>query len=477
LFLQRFDIAFGYYREPLRQMWLWLHESGEVSNFLYPVVSQSRDYMISMVADVTGKSYIEIAHYFYELENDWELIDHIRRFARDEDGLLLTNPEKVYGRRLIWYAFVRAVKPTIVVEAGIEKGLGSCILAAALVRNRKKGYEGYYYGTDINPDAGYLLGEGEYAKTAEILYGDSIHSLQDFHKQIDLFINDDDHSTEYEAQEYRVIAGNLSGDAVILGDNAHKTDYLLKFARATNRRFVFIPEKPAEHWYPGAGAGVAFRRHPQPCDVFDMHLKYSTERYGEDAQSWILCPDGLSKESVVYSVGVGEDISFDLSLIERYGVAVYAFDPTPKSVDWVEQQDLPNLFHFVEMAISDFNGTSLFYPPENPAHISHSLLNANRGDGSPIRVQTRRLSTLMDDLDHNHVDVLKLDIEGAEYAVIVDLLQSGLDVRQLLVEFHHRFEGIGIEKTKDMIRKLKTNGYQLFAISSDNLNYSFVKKS
>jgi len=34
--------------------------------------------------------------------------------------------------------------------------------------------------------------------------------------------------------------------------------------------------------------------------------------------------------AVVYSLGIGEDISFDLALIEKYGARVHAFDPTPK---------------------------------------------------------------------------------------------------------------------------------------------------
>ncbi|GIS18490.1 MAG: hypothetical protein CM15mP120_04060 [Pseudomonadota bacterium] len=43
----------------------------------------------------------------------------------------------------------------------------------------------------------------------------------------------------------------------------------------------------------------------------------------------------------------------------------------------------------------------------------------------------------MRDLGHDHLDVLKMDIEGAEYAVLDDMLQSNILPDQLLVEFHH----------------------------------------
>jgi hypothetical protein len=132
-------------------------------------------------------------------------------------------------------------------------------LTAALKRNKEEGFEGRYYGTDINPNAGYLL-SGDYANYGRILYGDSIESLKKFDGIIDLFINDSDHSSAYEAEEYRTVADKLSEHAIILGDNSHSTDKLLEFSLATKRRFVFFQEKPLEHWYPGAGIGISFRR-------------------------------------------------------------------------------------------------------------------------------------------------------------------------------------------------------------------------
>jgi hypothetical protein len=75
-------------------------------------------------------------------------------------------------------------------------------LCAALLRNATEEFSGKYYGTDLNPTAGYFL-KGRYADVGPILFGDSITSLANFGGEIDLFINDSDHSADYEAPSIR----------------------------------------------------------------------------------------------------------------------------------------------------------------------------------------------------------------------------------------------------------------------------------
>lgn len=172
----------------------------------------------------------------------------------------MADAEARYGRRIGWYAIVRALKPRVVVETGVDKGLGSCVLTAAILRNRVEGHPGEYFGTDIDVDAGYLL-DDRYATAGRIriLYGDSIESLARLDKDIDLFINDSHHSADYEAREYAIVAKHLSPGAILLGDNAHVSPALPEFARQSGRRFLFFHEQPADHWYPGAGIGAAYR--------------------------------------------------------------------------------------------------------------------------------------------------------------------------------------------------------------------------
>lgn len=195
---------------------------------------------------------------------------------------------------------------------------------------------------------------------------------------------------------------------------------------------------------------------------------------GRDGALWCLCPDGLEPSSIVYSFGVGEEISFDLELIRRFGVCVHAFDPTPRSIEWLAKQSLPGNFLFHPYGVAGFDGHAKFLPPVNPLHVSHTLVERHT-PWPAIEVPVRRLSSVMRDLGHQRIDLLKMDIEGAEYAVLKDMLDSRIPVNQLLVEFHHRWPEIGVEKTKQAIRDLNSAGYRIFDVSPSGEEYGFLR--
>ena len=81
----------------------------------------------------------------------------------------------------------------------------------------------------------------------------------------------------------------------------------------------------------------------------------------------------------------------------------------------------------------------------------------------------------MKQLKHDKIDILKMDIEGAEYKVIEDIIKSNIDILQILVEFHHGMDKMTLKDTKKGIYHLKKNGYSIFNISKDGRNYSFYK--
>lgn len=257
--IYRAAIGFRYVKKPLSDLFRWLFTSKETTNFTYDLEDLNKEYLASLIADITNERFDVIMSYIKEIESDDTLRKHIAD-ATIKSGLAFKADREVrFGRRIGWYAFTRALKPGIIVETGVDKGLGSCVLTAALMRNHQEGHEGKYYGIDIDRKAGYLLA-GDYANYGSILYGDSIESLNKFDGLIDLFINDSDHSAEYEAEEYKAIVNKLSPDAVILGDNSDATNTLLAFSLKTNRHFVYFRENPKNHWYPGAGIGISFKR-------------------------------------------------------------------------------------------------------------------------------------------------------------------------------------------------------------------------
>jgi len=203
------------------------------------------------------------------------------------------------------------------------------------------------------------------------------------------------------------------------------------------------------------GQELSFR--PQ---VACSYLRLGTE-YGAHA----ICPDEIGTNSVVYSFGIGGDISFDLAVIDRFGVRVHGFDPTSRSIAWIHSQRLPENFEFHPIGIAAFDGELALYPPIDRSHVSYSAV-ARKGTGAaPVNVSVNRLATIMHNLGHRHIDVLKMDVEGAEYEVLEDVIESRLDVRQILVEFHHQIPGVGVGRTLRAISRLNAAGFLVFAVS------------
>lgn len=255
----RISYALSIYLPILKNILVWGWTSKEFTNFTYEITPTNREYLAQTLAVVTSASVAEITGYLQEPQEDSQLTQHIINQTKNSELSNIADAKCQFGRRLGWYALVRILKPKIVVETGIDKGLGSVLLCHALMKNAAEGHPGKYLGTDINPDAGYLLTE-PYSQYGEILYGDSIQSLTNLESEIDLFINDSDHSSEYEYQEYLTIQDKLAPQGIILGDNAEVTNCLSRFSRQTGRQFIFFAEQPLNHWCPGSGIGISFTK-------------------------------------------------------------------------------------------------------------------------------------------------------------------------------------------------------------------------
>jgi len=245
------------YIGPILKNWIvWIFTSRADSNFTYALTDRCKINLAASLSSLLQRDYSEVLGYFREIESDHEFASHMRRLWFGHPEKYRTDDASLIGRRMVWYAITRIIKPNILVETGVDQGVGAVVLCAALARNDAEGHPGRYYGTDINPNAGYFL-QPPYAKYGTILYGDSIKSLEGFSEPVDLFINDSDHSEAYEQAEYELIKAKLSPLAIVLGDNSHVTSKLAEFSIREGRKFVFLSEEPANHWYRGGGVGIS----------------------------------------------------------------------------------------------------------------------------------------------------------------------------------------------------------------------------
>ena len=156
------------------------------------------------------------------------------------------------ARRFGWYAIVRAAQPENVVETGTHLGLGSCVIAAALLRNG----HGHLTTIDVDPGAGHLIID-PWASVIDRRTGSSVDVLAKM-EDVNIFLHDSLHTYDYELSELEAVAPNLAPGAILLSDNAHDSRALSDWAELTGHRYLFFKEQPLKHWWPGDGIGVAW---------------------------------------------------------------------------------------------------------------------------------------------------------------------------------------------------------------------------
>jgi FkbM family methyltransferase len=218
-----------------------------------------------------------------------------------------------------------------------------------------------------------------------------------------------------------------------------------------------------------------FRRHKlKQLGIEPVSCKTSA-LYGGD-HGWVVDESLLNRESVIYSVGVGSNIDFDIELINSFGATVHAFDPTPRSIEWVKNQQLPKHFIFHPFGLSAENGHMDFFPPAKASSTHFSPIDRYGDTNNIVRAPVKDIDTIASELKHKEIDLLKMDIEGAEYEVIEALPKNRVAINQILIEFHHMYKGIPISKTVDAISTLSNLGFELFNISQRTYEFSFRKK-
>jgi len=168
---------------------------------------------------------------------------------------------------------------------------------------------------------------------------------------------------------------------------------------------------------------------------------------------------------------VGQDISFELDLIENYNSSVYLFDPSPTGVSTMNKYKSQYRLYYNEIGLSENDGYFSFFTPKDAKEGSYTINNSAGGEDQQ-NFYCKKLTSIAAQNNHKLIDILKIDIEGSEYGVINDICNSDLVIRQICVEFHHFFKDISRIKTFLAIVKLYRKGYRL--VHKIGTDYTFI---
>jgi FkbM family methyltransferase len=184
------------------------------------------------------------------------------------------------------------------------------------------------------------------------------------------------------------------------------------------------------------------------------------EFHGSEYGGWAVPLNFLDSRSTVVDVGLGEDISFSQSLIEKYDCVVHGFDPTPRAIEYVTTLNQKN-FKLHPIGLAARSGKAEFHLPNNQDHVSGTIGTAKHTGIRKLEVSLASLEDVLQLIGTNKPDLLKIDIEGAEYEVLMSdgFARYAKYIAVLCLEFHHRWENFGKQATLSAVSRLIELGF------------------
>ena len=226
------------------------------------------------------------------------------------------------------------------------------------------------------------------------------------------------------------------------------------------------------------------------------YVTCTIERVGGDQTNggygaWPTCVNLITDKPTIWSFGVGCDTTFELDLRNRFHEAkIISFDPTidrerfelcmQRSLRAFGEPDTQNVVSvFSKIGLANYSGRVSFKKSNDPRIGSKSIAHGIRDtsgkeyksdDAAANFVEVQSLKSLYtiyglhhSSVDDYALDILKIDIEGAEFDVIPAWCSSGFHprVKQILIEFHDRLFDEGMHKRQVVYVCLRDLGYVL----------------
>ena len=169
----------------------------------------------------------------------------------------------------------------------------------------------------------------------------------------------------------------------------------------------------------------------------------------------------ISSDSVVLDLGANMG-RFSLDMIAKFGCRCYAVEANPEVFKTIPQSERLKAFNF---AVAKESGTLELNIAEN-SEASSLLAKEGKPSDHKVSVAAIRLDEFTKDQGLIAIDLLKMDIEGAEIQVLDSCSDEFLqNISQITLEFHD-FAGIVTrDEVMRVIRRLTQLGFLAIQMS------------
>ena len=170
----------------------------------------------------------------------------------------------------------------------------------------------------------------------------------------------------------------------------------------------------------------------------------------------------LCHKSIVYDVG-GYLGDFAEIIERKYGSNILLFEPISEFFEICDTKfsGYVNVKCF-NYGLSNANETQTIVKSENSSSMFANEIGESR------KIHLRKISEVFEEMKHSNVDLMKLNVEGSEFPILLDLIKTNnlRRIKLILVQFHDFYPNA--KSLRSTIR------FELAKTHNEIFNYPFV---
>lgn len=193
------------------------------------------------------------------------------------------------------------------------------------------------------------------------------------------------------------------------------------------------------------------------------------DTYKEIFEKEIYRFNSINDKQLIIDCGTNMGLSLLFFSVNYPNAQIYGFEPDKFILPYLKrniQTQQMNNVQLHEKAVWNSNTILDFYTDKGMGGRIDSYSNQ-----IPIKIEAIRLKEF---IGTNHVDFLKIDIEGAEYDVMIDCEPILNQIDNIFIEYHCAINKE--QKLSEILAILKKNGFRYHLSESFSRNRPFVDK-